>query len=55
MDEKGKTKIAIFGAGAIGSLIGGFLAQKNENVTLIGSKEHIYSIKKNGLLVEGIK
>ncbi len=55
MDKKGKTKIAIFGAGAIGSLIGGFLAQKNEDVTLIGSKKHIDSIKKNGLLVEGIK
>jgi len=44
--------IIIFGAGAIGSLIGGYLS-KNNNVLLIGRKSHILSIKKNDLVIEG--
>ena len=38
--------IVIFGAGAIGSLFGGILA-KNNNVVLIGRKNHVEKIKKN--------
>jgi len=44
--------IIIFGAGAIGSLFGFFLA-KNNNVILIGRKEHVKAIKKNGLKITG--
>jgi 2-dehydropantoate 2-reductase len=44
--------ILIFGAGAIGSLIGANLS-KNNNVILIGRKSHISSIKKNKLIIKG--
>lgn len=44
--------IVIMGAGAIGSLFGALLS-KNNNVTLIGRKNHIESINKSGLLIEG--
>jgi len=45
-------KIVVFGAGAIGSFIGGMLS-KNNDVALIGRKTHVDSIKKNGLTIEG--
>jgi 2-dehydropantoate 2-reductase len=44
--------IVIFGAGAIGSLFGGILA-KNNNVVLIGRKNHVEQIKKTGLRIKG--
>ena len=44
--------IIIFGAGAIGSLIGVTLS-KNADVTLIGRKEHVERIKIDGLEVSG--
>lgn len=44
--------IVIFGAGAIGSLFGGILA-KNNNVILIGRKNHVEQIKKKGLIIKG--
>jgi len=44
--------IIIFGAGAIGSLLGAFLSKKND-VLLIGRKSHILSIKKNDLVIQG--
>ena len=34
-------KIAVIGAGAIGSVIGGLLSKAGEDVTLIGRKPHI--------------
>ena len=45
--------IVIFGAGAIGSLFGALLS-KSSNVTLVGRKNHINAIKKNGLSIKGI-
>lgn len=47
-------KIAIIGAGAIGSSIGGLLARAGEDVTLIGRKSHIHAINKNGLFIDGV-
>ncbi len=47
-------KIAIMGAGAIGSVIGGMLARKGHKVTLVGRKPHIEEIRKNGLHISGI-
>jgi 2-dehydropantoate 2-reductase len=44
--------IVIMGAGAIGSLFGTLLSKKN-NVTLIGRKSHVDSIKESGLNIEG--
>ena len=34
-------KIVVFGAGAVGSVIGGYLSEAGEEVTLIGRKEHV--------------
>lgn len=45
-------KILIVGAGAIGSLFGAFLSQKNE-VILLGRSPHIRAITRNGLYVHG--
>jgi 2-dehydropantoate 2-reductase len=44
--------ITIVGAGAIGSLFGAFLS-RNNNVLLIGRKDHISIIKKSGITIEG--
>jgi 2-dehydropantoate 2-reductase len=44
--------ILIFGAGAIGSLMGAILS-KNNNVLLIGRKNHVNAIKKSDLLIKG--
>lgn len=45
-------KIAVIGAGAIGSVIGGLLSKAGEDVTLIGRKPHVDAINKNGLILE---
>ena len=45
-------KIVVFGAGSIGSFIGGVLS-KNNDVILIGRKPHVNSIKENGLTIQG--
>lgn len=51
--NKGKDKIRyiIYGAGGIGSVIGGFLFQSGARVILKGRPNHISAIKKNGLLL----
>ena len=46
-------KFIIYGAGALGSLFAAFLSQRHD-VLVVGRKEHINAIKKNGLKVEGI-
>ncbi|MEM3521764.1 MAG: 2-dehydropantoate 2-reductase N-terminal domain-containing protein [Candidatus Bathyarchaeia archaeon] len=46
-------KILVIGAGAIGSVFGGFLSKKHE-VTLIGRSPHIDKIRKKGLIISGI-
>ncbi len=45
-------RILVFGAGAMGSLIGGLLAQEN-NVTFIGRRAHMAAIRKSGLRITG--
>lgn len=47
-------KILVLGAGAIGSVFGGLLAQGGNSVCLIGRKPHLDAIKRQGLLIEGI-
>ncbi len=44
--------IAVFGSGAIGSFFGGVLSKKN-NVVLVGRKNHVNEINKNGLEIRG--
>jgi 2-dehydropantoate 2-reductase len=45
-------KIAVIGAGAIGSVIGGLLSKAGEDVTLIGRKPHVDAINNNGLILD---
>jgi 2-dehydropantoate 2-reductase len=45
-------QIFILGAGAIGSVLGGLLSERND-VTLVGNKAHVDAINSNGLSVSG--
>ena len=47
--------IAIIGAGAIGSVVAAYLAKAGESVTLIGRKDQVEAIQKNGLRVAGAR
>lgn len=47
-------KILVLGAGAIGSVFGGFLAKSGEDVTLYGREHCITPINERGLSIEGI-
>ncbi len=46
-------KVAVFGAGALGSLVGGLLSAHNQ-VTLICREKHAEAIRKAGLSVSGL-
>ena len=47
-------RIAIFGAGAVGSYLGAFMSRQGEDVTLIDQwPEHVEAVKANGLNVTG--
>ncbi|WNZ29473.1 MAG: 2-dehydropantoate 2-reductase [Candidatus Bathyarchaeota archaeon] len=47
-------KVAVMGAGAIGSLFGGLLAESGTDVTLIAREAHVNAIKQNGLIIDGV-
>lgn len=47
-------KIAVMGAGAVGSYIGAMLARAGHDVTLIARPAHVEAIKTNGLRLTGI-
>jgi len=47
------TRIAIIGAGAIGSALGALLARAGRNVILIGRAAHVGAIRRDGLHVDG--
>ena len=47
-------KILIFGAGAVGSLLGAFLARMGNDVSLVGRAWHLDAIEKGGLHVTGL-
>jgi 2-dehydropantoate 2-reductase len=44
--------IVVFGAGSLGSLLGGLLARTHE-VTLVGRQPHVGAIRENGLQISG--
>ena len=48
-------RIAVVGAGAIGSLVAGYLSFKGEDIILIGRQGSVDKIKKNGLLISGVR
>lgn len=48
-------KIAVIGAGAIGSLVAGYLVQKQEDVVLVCHPEQLSAIRENGLTIDGVR
>jgi 2-dehydropantoate 2-reductase len=46
-------RLAVIGAGAIGSLIGGLLAKAGEDVTLVGRRPHVEAVSRDGLHIDG--
>lgn len=48
-------KIAIIGAGAIGSLVVGYLKLRNEDVSLVGHTDSVKAIRENGLQISGVR
>lgn len=47
--------ILVFGAGAIGSTVGGLLHQNGENVVLLGRESHVDKINQDGLKLIDLK
>ena len=50
--EREGMDVVVFGAGSLGSLIGGLLARRHE-VTLVGRDPHMRAVEEDGLRVEG--
>ena len=48
-------RVAVFGAGAVGSYFGGRLAQAGEDVVFIARGEHLRAMRDHGLRVDSIK
>lgn len=46
--------LLIYGAGAIGSVVGGFMAKAGHRVTLLGRDPHMARIREHGLRISGI-
>ncbi len=55
LEKNNRIKIAVIGAGAIGSLVAGYLKLKEEDVSLIGHLSSIQAIKKKGLTIVGAR
>lgn len=47
-------EVVVFGAGSLGSLVGGLLARSND-VTLVGRDPHMAAVREGGLRVTGVK
>ena len=47
-------RVLIVGAGAIGSVLGGFLAKAGHDVTLLGRAWHLETVKRQGLRITGL-
>ncbi len=48
-------KIAVIGAGAIGSLVAGYLTKAGEDVLLVCKEDYVNAISKNGLIITGVR
>ncbi|PSP36378.1 2-dehydropantoate 2-reductase [Halobacteriales archaeon QH_10_70_21] len=44
--------VVVFGAGSLGSLVGGLLAREHD-VTLVGREPHVSAVRERGLRIEG--
>ena len=47
-------RILVFGAGAVGSVLGGLLARAGHAVTLLGRARHMAAVRERGLSIDGI-
>lgn len=47
--------ICIIGAGGLGSLLGGWLAESGVRVTLVGRPDHVEAVRSRGLAMSGIR
>ena len=45
-------RFIIYGAGSVGSVLGGYLALAESNVVLVGRRQHVTCITQNGLLLQ---
>ena len=52
--ERQRERFLVFGAGAVGSVIGGFLRGAAHDVLLLGRARHLDAIARAGLRIEGI-
>jgi 2-dehydropantoate 2-reductase len=50
-----RLRVCILGAGGLGSLVGGFLAESGTRVTLVGRPAHVEAIRTRGLEIRGIR
>jgi len=50
----GLNRIAVMGAGAVGSYFGGMLARAGMAVTLIGRRAHVEAVARDGLFIDSI-
>ncbi len=48
-------KTAVIGAGAIGSIIAGYLKEAGADIVLVGRRDHIRAVQERGLLIKGIR
>lgn len=46
-------KVVVAGAGALGSVLGGYFAQAGAEVTLIARRPHVEAMRERGLVIEG--
>lgn len=51
MANADRKRVAVVGAGAVGSLVGGLLALRGHEVTLVGRAAHVEAIRKHGLRI----
>jgi 2-dehydropantoate 2-reductase len=54
MQKKPWPRVAVVGAGAVGSYFGGMLARAGAPVTLIGRASHVEAINRDGLFIDSI-
>jgi 2-dehydropantoate 2-reductase len=53
-EEKAICRIAVIGAGAVGSALGALLHRAGQNVVLVARPAHVEAIHQNGLQVDGV-
>lgn len=49
-----RLRILVFGAGSVGSVLGGLLQRSGHEVTLLGRPNHMHAIRGSGLRIRGI-